>query len=187
MLETAPAPVENWGARASLMSKQPGSAWDRVTKYLERACVEEDVPDWPTALIARPPGYLRSASMWWTDAEVNNGGLSQYFLNSTNEVVWHAIAGYERIGQTRMAEILRSAVVVCSKESPELLRADVPPGALDGFVPLAGDLDSLDELYYEELLRLPIGNGIENDCYLNGTVEYYWNAFPEDFGEQTGK
>ena len=186
MLEAIPAPVGNWETRASLMAEQPGCAWDRVTNYLERACVEENVPDWPTALIARPLGYLRSASMWWTDAEVNNGGLSQYFFNSTNAIVWHAIAGYERIGQTRMAEILRSAVFVCREENPELLRVAVPRRALDGFVPLASDLDSLDKLYYEELSRLPVANGTENDCYLNGTVEYYWNAFPEDFGEQTG-
>lgn len=169
------------------MAERQTNAWERIDAYLERACVEEGVPDWPTALAARPPGYLRAASMWWTDAEVNNGGFSQYFLNSTNETVWHAIAGYDRIGQTRMAGILQSAVFVCGEERPELLRAAVPLGAFDDFVPLASDLDSLDELYYKELSRLPIANGIENDCYLNGTVEYYWHTFPEDFRERSGE
>ncbi len=165
------------------MAEQPGCAWDRVTKYLERACVEENVRDWPTALIARPPGYLRSASMWWTDAEVMNGGFQQYFLNSTNEVVWHAIAGYERLHENQMAGIVRSAALACMLQRPALLRAPAPTKAFVNFEPRAHEFDDLNKRYDDERDRLPTANGIPNGANLCGLVEYYWKQHPEDFRE----
>ncbi len=163
------------------MAERQTNAWERIDAYLERACVEEGVPDWPTALAARPPGYLRAASMWWTDVEVMNGGFQQYFLNSTNEVIWYAIAGYQRLGETRMADLIRSAAFICLRERPALLRAPVPTTAFVDFEPMAQRFDDLNELYDEVRVRLPVAEGIENGCYLNGAVEHYWHTYPEDF------
>lgn len=55
-------------------------------------------------------GYARGYAMWTVDAEVGNGGLRQFYVNRMAVLLPAAIAGYERIGQCAMSEILRSSI-----------------------------------------------------------------------------
>lgn len=45
----------------------------------------------------------------WTSAEICNGGLNQYFSNSTGMIWPEAIEGFEAIGRGDLADILRQA------------------------------------------------------------------------------
>ncbi len=52
------------------------------------------------------------SSIWAIESEVNNGGFSQYFLNSSAETAGFVVEALEMVGATNMADISRRAVAV---------------------------------------------------------------------------
>jgi len=52
----------------------------------------------------------QSISIWAIESEVNNGGLSQYFLNSSCETAGFVAEALDMIGAPRTADICRRAV-----------------------------------------------------------------------------
>ncbi len=50
------------------------------------------------------------SSIWALEAEVNNGGFSQYFLNNSCETAGFVAEALERIGAPRTADICRRAI-----------------------------------------------------------------------------
>lgn len=48
-------------------------------------------------------------AIWELESQVNNGGLEQYFLNSSGELAWFAPTALEIIGATKMALIVQRA------------------------------------------------------------------------------
>jgi hypothetical protein len=122
--------------------------------------------------------------IYFSDADIDNGGFEQYYQNGFGCMTMSAIEGYERLGATRMAQIMRSSLWVCSNAHPELAkntRLGIPPGYLDDFTPLADSFDELDTLYYEEARRLP-GAADVDSLYPLGALDYYFETYPEDFG-----
>jgi hypothetical protein len=57
-------------------------------------------------------------SVWWLEAEVNNGGFDQYFFNSAGDNAGDAAAALERIGAPRMAAIVRQAMRIFPDPGP---------------------------------------------------------------------
>jgi HEAT repeat protein len=53
------------------------------------------------------------------DAEIKNGGLSQYFFNSSGNTWKDALNGFEVMGLTEHAQILRQAVAVFGSTGPD--------------------------------------------------------------------
>jgi hypothetical protein len=49
-------------------------------------------------------------SIWELEGEVNNGGLDQYFFNSSGSLVPHVVGALEAIGAFRIAGILENAI-----------------------------------------------------------------------------
>ncbi len=54
----------------------------------------------------------------WLVAEVNNGGFSQHFFNSTGVVTPEAIDGFERLGCAEAASVTRAAAIMLGPEFP---------------------------------------------------------------------
>ncbi len=52
------------------------------------------------------------------DGEVNNGGLSQYFFNSSGDYWREALAGLEAMGASERATILKEAAAKFDAEAP---------------------------------------------------------------------
>jgi hypothetical protein len=155
-------------------------ARNRLTQYVEQACRESGPSDGLKALAGRPIGYRYCWSIWCSDADITNGGLSQYYLNSTHEMVLDAIAGYERIRAHRMADILKSSLLVCAETHPERLRIEVPEDRFKGFVPLAESLNELSDMYCAEKKTLP-GNAEGTAVYLDCVVDHWFQTYPTDF------
>jgi hypothetical protein len=129
-----------------------------------------------------PVGYRRCFAMYFSDADIDNGGFQAFYHSSRSLYFRLAIEGYERIGATRLVEILKSSFVVCLKERPGLVqvdRLDLPKDYLSGFKPLAETLDALEAMYYAESDRLP--GAVPRSSYPTGPIAYYAEKFPEDF------
>ena len=57
------------------------------------------------------PQKVFSAVLWAVESEVNNGGFSQYFLNSSCETAPFVAEALDTIGAPRTADICRRAIV----------------------------------------------------------------------------
>ncbi len=52
------------------------------------------------------------------DAEINNGGLAQYFVNSSGDDWRDAVAGFEAMGSKERLAILKEAIALFGKDGP---------------------------------------------------------------------
>jgi hypothetical protein len=57
------------------------------------------------------PGRQLAVHFYWLMAELDNGGLVQYFWNSSGDFAEATITALKQIGQTRPAEILEQAAI----------------------------------------------------------------------------
>jgi hypothetical protein len=53
--------------------------------------------------------------VWWLEAEVNNGGFDQYFLNASGRHAPACVGALREIGATKCAEIARQALSVVNR------------------------------------------------------------------------
>ena len=64
-------------------------------------------------------GRKMAVRFYWFRAELNNGGLPQYFWNSSGDFTWDQIADLEEMGCHAEAEILKTASIkVFGTEAP---------------------------------------------------------------------
>jgi hypothetical protein len=61
-------------------------------------------------VMALSPGLRMVYTTWGVEAEVNNGGFSQYFENAAGQFAAEALAGYRRLGATPFAALLERAM-----------------------------------------------------------------------------
>jgi Domain of unknown function (DUF4375) len=50
------------------------------------------------------------SAIWAVESEVNNGGFSQYFLNSTGDSTWFVVQALETVGAPKTADICKRAI-----------------------------------------------------------------------------
>lgn len=90
---------------------QPG---ERYWAYLEPVWSSISIYDGPAEFrrafrrLRTEVGHLLAAH--WCQSEVRNGGLHQFFSNSTGVLAPEALAGFRAIGLHEWAEILRKAI-----------------------------------------------------------------------------
>ncbi len=105
-------------------------------------------PDWIGDLLATH----------WLLSEFSNGGLMQFFLNSTGMLAPEAIAGFRRMGLPKPADAIGRAVAVFGAEYPRerearnmLLRARAGLKAEDDDQALfkSGIFEPMEELLYQ--------------------------------------
>jgi hypothetical protein len=111
------------------------------------------------------------SSVWAVESEVNNGGFSQYFLNSSAETASFVAEALDSIGAPRTADICRRAVACAfpaglppAPEAISSAAADFPDEALDEL----GALDAEFFAYPHDLTDLLFA---------------YVSAHPEEFGK----
>lgn len=75
----------------------------------------------PRLLLELPVGVRTVYATWEVEAEVNNGGFEQYFLNTDGVLADEAVAGFQRIGATRAAALLELARQ--NRDDPDQLAA----------------------------------------------------------------
>jgi hypothetical protein len=86
------------------------SYWDYIEGAFETISIYDgeeiflrglhDYPDWVSDLLA----------LHWFLSEVLNGGLSQFFLNSTGVLAPEVVIAFNRLGQTEGAAIVQEAI-----------------------------------------------------------------------------
>jgi hypothetical protein len=91
----------------------------------------------------------RYFAMWWFFAEVNNGGIHQYFFNDAGQLAMDVLDGFTDIGAVEIAGIVRQAIDVFpqgvvpfeQRQRRSALEAIGPSGN--------AALDSLSEKFYD--------------------------------------
>jgi len=164
---------------------QNAPTWERVHDYVQRLWPPDSSSylDLLRVLEHHPPGYARAFSMWFSGADIDNGGFIQYFSNSTGQLVLKAIECFERLGQDRMALILKSALWAYRLRYPDELQISIREGYFNAFAPIANELEELSDMFYAEKRNLP--GKTDGSSYLDDVVEYYVEHYPEDFRNQT--
>ena len=109
--------------------------------------------------------------VWALEGEVNNGGFSQYFFNSSRETASFAVEALKVIGASKTAQLCEEAINVAFPSGlpadPDLIRsatADFPEST-------EAKLSELDNQFY----------GYPDD--LTDLLYRYVSMHPEEFGE----
>ncbi|MCG8390001.1 MAG: DMP19 family protein [Cytophagales bacterium] len=93
-------------------------------------------------------GQQAMFSVWWVEAEVNNGGFNQFYFNSSGRYAQVAVDGFELFGATKFADLMRRANQVYKENKERLKKYD--DGTLESFSESYKDnpLNALDEEFY---------------------------------------
>lgn len=86
---------------------------------------------------------------WYVDAQVTNGGFTQFYFNDYGKYVPTIIKGLQYIGDNKMAELVNRSYEFYLKENRKI--DDARQNGLEGFSNLykeIKDFDELDEEYY---------------------------------------
>ena len=111
------------------------------------------------------------SAVWSVEAEVNNGGFSQYFLNDSCETAGFVAEALDTIGAPRTAEICRRAIAVAF---PKGLPADAEAIS-------AAAVEFSDET--EDELTVLDGEFYQYPHNLTELLFAYVAKHPEEFGE----
>lgn len=110
------------------------------------------------------------SSVWAVESEVNNGGFSQYFLNSSAETVAFVSEALETIGAPHTADICRRAISCAFR---------------DGLPPTADAISSMAADFSEETLEELEALDNEFFAYPHDLTELLFafvSLHPEEFG-----
>jgi hypothetical protein len=110
------------------------------------------------------------SSVWAVESEVNNGGFSQYFGNSSAETAAFVVEALDTIGAPRTADICRRAIACAFSSGLPPTPEQVSEAALGFSDETLEDLESLD---------------VEFTAYphdLTDLLFAYVSAHPEEFG-----
>jgi len=106
------------------------------------------------------------SAIWDLEAEVNNGGFSQYFFNNSCESAWFVVQALETIGAPKTADICLRAIAIAfpaglpeRKESIRQAAAEFPEETLEKLEPVDQEFFSyphnLTDLLYEYVAQHP--------------------------------
>lgn len=87
---------------------------------------------------------------WYVDAQVTNGGFTQFYYNEYGIYVPTIIKGLKHIGENKMAELVNRSYEIYLKENKKI--KDARQGGLEGFSNLYKEIkefDDLDDEYYK--------------------------------------
>jgi hypothetical protein len=101
------------------------------------------------------PGLRMVYTTWTLEAEVNNGGFDQYFVNTDGTLALEALEGLRLLRAHKHAQLMENAIAIYARERPDLEKLR-PVELSSGTMPYA-DFGSLDNAFYaigpEENLR----------------------------------
>ncbi|MBE0544817.1 MAG: DUF4375 domain-containing protein [Verrucomicrobia bacterium] len=77
--------------------------WDQIEEAFEAVDIYETYDVFKQGAAKYPEWKIDILAVHWTMSEVVNGGLKQYFGNSTGILAPEAVAGFQRIGKPELA------------------------------------------------------------------------------------
>jgi Sec-independent protein translocase protein TatA len=88
-------------------------------------------------------------SVWWVEAEVNNGGFNQFYFNSSGQYAQMAVEGFELFGASKFADLMRQANQIYNENKERLEEFD--DGTMESFSASYKEnpLNDLDTEFYE--------------------------------------
>ena len=111
------------------------------------------------------------SSIWAVESEVNNGGFSQYFLNSSCETAPFVAEALDTIGAPHAADICKRAIALAFPEGLPSTPDAISEAAGNFPDEIMEQLNSLDSEFF----------GYPND--LTELLFVYVSKHPEEFGE----
>ena len=119
-------------------------------------------------------GQQAMFSVWWVEAEVNNGGFNQFYFNSSGQYAEMAVAGFELFGAKKHADLMRRANKIYTENRERLEEFD--DGTMESFSESYKEnpLNALDEEFYE----------LSNSESLNQLRIAYIRQHPSEFTQK---
>jgi hypothetical protein len=111
------------------------------------------------------------SSIWAVESEVNNGGFSQYFLNSSCETAGYVVEAMKAIGAPRTGEICSRAIASAFPEGLPEDPAEISSAAEN----FSGETEEKLGEFDDEFFTYPHN--------LTDLLFAYVSAHPEEFGE----
>jgi hypothetical protein len=134
------------GEGIAMRTPEQQANFDLISETLDRVTARRNRRDF-AALTEAERVFL---TVWWVEAEVNNGGFHQYFFNSAGDQSSGAERALETIRASRCARIVAAAIAVFPPPGPSPDRYERQRQLLDGLPSDAEDsLDALDHAFYE--------------------------------------
>ncbi len=89
------------------------------------------------------------SAIWSVESEVNNGGFSQYFMNSSSETAGFVVEALEAIKAPRTADICRKAIAAAFPDGMPGEPDAISAAAADFTDEIEESLNSLDQEFYQ--------------------------------------
>jgi uncharacterized protein DUF4375 len=121
-------------------------AWRVIAPAYDAVDIYNGAKAFAASIASLSAGQRALLAIHWCIAEVQNGGLLQFFDNPTSVVAAEAVRGFERIGVPDAGElVVRAAEVIQTAAMRSVAGADTD----DDVEALRAELYPLDERFYE--------------------------------------
>lgn len=94
------------------------SYWSSIEPAFDAVNIYDGEPTYLEGCSRYPRWIVELLAVHWFASEVSNGGLRQFFDNSTGIVAPEALQGLHRIGQREASDALRQAMSLFGPEFP---------------------------------------------------------------------
>ena len=92
--------------------------WDEIEQAFEDVDIYETYDVFKQGTAKYAEWKIDILAVHWTMSEVVNGGLEQYFRNSTGILAPEAVLGFQRIGKPELAAALQKAIALLGEPYP---------------------------------------------------------------------
>ncbi|MBN9693901.1 MAG: DUF4375 domain-containing protein [Verrucomicrobia bacterium] len=92
--------------------------WDQIEEAFEAVDIYETYDVFKQGAAKYPEWKIDILAVHWTMSETVNGGLKQYFKNSTGILAPEAVLGFQRIGKPKLAVALQKAMALLGEPYP---------------------------------------------------------------------
>lgn len=92
--------------------------WDQIEEAFEAVDIYETYDVFQQGAAKYPEWKIDILAVHWTMSETVNGGLEQYFSNSTGILAPEAVLGFQRIGKPELAAALKQAMALLGEPYP---------------------------------------------------------------------
>lgn len=92
--------------------------WEQIEEAFEAVDIYETYDVFKEGAAQYPEWKIAILAVHWTMSEVVNGGLQQYFSNSTGILAPEAVLGFQHIGKPELAAALEKAMALLGTPYP---------------------------------------------------------------------